>query len=260
MKLRHRAARYLGSLLNVEIIPAWRLESFPHARFLQQLFDEYEVSTVLDVGANAGQFGHFLRREVEFRGSIVSFEPVSSSFRTLEKACAGDSDWSALQLALGREAGRAQINVAEYSQCSSFLTASTMDTDAFAKPSQPVRHEQVEVRKLDQTTEAFLPRTGRRASLFLKLDTQGYDLEVLAGADETLQHVSVLQTEVPLLHIYEGMPSLVDVLDTVKGLGFAIAGFFPVNHDRRLRLVEADLVFVRNAKTSGYQGGLGRGT
>jgi FkbM family methyltransferase len=247
MKLRHRAARVLGNLLNVEVIPKWRVSSFPHATFLHQVLQEYGVNAVIDVGANAGQFGHFLRAEVEYRGKIVSFEPVSSSFRRLERACTRDPEWSAVPVALGREAGQAQINVAEYSQCSSFLTATSRETDTFAKPNQTVRKEQVQIRRLDDTAEEFLSRGAGDSRLFLKLDTQGYDLEVLAGAGETLKQVVVLQSEVPLIHIYEGMPSLVEVLDTVQALGFTVAGLFPVNHDERLRLVEVDVVFVRDA-------------
>lgn len=207
---------------------------------------EYGVNTVIDIGANAGQFGHFLRSEVAYRRRIVSFEPVSSSFRSLEKMCARDPDWTAFQLALGRKAGQAEINVAEYSQCSSFLTATSRETNAFERPSQTVRREQVQIKRLDDMTEAFLPQAGERPSLFVKLDTQGYDLEVIAGAAKTLEDVQVLQTEVPLIHIYERMPSLAEVLDTVQGLEFAVAGLFPVNHDRRLRLVEVDVVFVRD--------------
>ena len=81
--------------------------------------------------------------------------------------------------------------------------------------------------------------------LFLKLDTQGYDLEVLRGATATLSRVVALQSEISFVPIYAGMPSWRESIQRIGELGFAVTGIFAVSRDASLRLVEADCVFVR---------------
>jgi hypothetical protein len=77
------------------------------------------------------------------------------------------------------------------------------------------------------------------------MDTQGWDLEVLKGATDSLKHVLALQSEIATQAIYVGMPMMRDSLDYLDQIGFAVSGLFPVNLDRTLRAVEFDCVAVR---------------
>ncbi|WP_218509603.1 hypothetical protein [Variovorax sp. dw_308] len=62
----------------------------------QRLIENYCIDTVLDVGANADQFGLELRRQLEYRGHIVSFEPLRAAYAELRQAARGDASWKVL--------------------------------------------------------------------------------------------------------------------------------------------------------------------
>ncbi len=113
--------------------------------------------------------------------------------------------------------------------------------------------ERVTVRRLDEIFAEVTAGLSFRNS-FLKLDTQGYDLNVLEGAAKVLGSVVALQTELSVLPLYESMPDYRTALDTLTGLGYAISGVFPVTHDPVLRVVEMDCVMVRNTGPGGLHG------
>lgn len=81
---------------------------------------------------------------------------------------------------------------------------------------------------------------------FLKMDTQGFDLKVLAGALPRIEHFLGLQSEVSMIQICVGMPDWKEALAEYEKTGFAPCAFFPVSRDGRLRAVELDAVIVRN--------------
>ena len=61
-----------------QIIPKWRVDGLRQVAATQRIFEHFKIETVLDVGANLGQFaGDFLRREVGFSGRIASLQGTS---------------------------------------------------------------------------------------------------------------------------------------------------------------------------------------
>ena len=81
-------------------------------------------------------------------------------------------------------------------------------------------------------------------NLYLKLDTQGYDLEVIKGAENTLGEVRALQSEISILGIYSGMPDYLSSIKVFGEKGFDITGMFSVSRDKFLRVVEFDCVAI----------------
>lgn len=212
---------------------------------LWKLFNRYQINVVIDVGARRGEYGVGLRCN-GYKGRIVSFEPVSESFGFLSKRAARDPRWLAHNLALGRERGDAKINVTEVTHFSSFRSPAPLAYEVFGR--QPTIHstEVVTVATLDEKFGEIISGI-RDPRVFLKMDTQGWDLEVLGGAAESLAHVLALQTEVSTQAVYEGMPMMRESLDYLERCGFAISGLFPVNLDDDLRTVEFDCVVVRSS-------------
>jgi hypothetical protein len=100
----------------------------------------------------------------------------------------------------------------------------------------------VPVRRLDHVVEEL--NLGPRG-VFLKMDTQGWDLEVIRGAEACLPRIAALQSEMSVVPIYEGMPSYLDMLRELHGRGFEPAAMFPVSRQADLRLIEFDCVLVR---------------
>lgn len=193
---------------------------------LQRLLDRLEVDCVIDVGANRGQYHDQLRDAVGYRGRIVSVEPMSALATGLEtRANREDPLWEIHACALGATPGSARLNVMATDVFSSFLQPAAGNT--FAAANSVVREEEVEVRTLSSLVADLRARHDIRRP-FLKLDTQGFDLEVLRGGEDVLPSIPGLQTEVAIQPLYAGMPTLEDTLAALKRYHYDIAGFAPI--------------------------------
>ncbi|HSD80086.1 MAG TPA: FkbM family methyltransferase [Solirubrobacteraceae bacterium] len=206
------------------------------------LLDLYGVNCVLDVGANRGQYGLRLR-DAGYAGHIASFEPVPETFAELERAAAGDPAWTAYPWALGREDGRIAMNVVP-GTLSSLLPATRFGARRYAQLQEPATVD-VPVRRLDAVLDEVLAPV-RDPRPYLKLDTQGYDLEAFAGLGERAADFVGMQSEVALLQIYEGMPRMPEALAAYEAAGFEITALYPVSRQTRTaRVLEFDCVMVR---------------
>ena len=111
---------WLGRL-GYELIPKWRLPNRQLAETLRELFTKYEVDCVLDVGANDGGYGRFLRQEVGWAGQIISFEPVAEVASECRTTAAQFGPWNVYEIALGELEREAEFNIAAQSDFSSFF-------------------------------------------------------------------------------------------------------------------------------------------
>jgi FkbM family methyltransferase len=209
---------------------------------LRNLFDAKAIDCVLDVGANSGQYGTFLR-QLGFDGYIVSFEPVRSVFSKLEHTAARDRKWLCYNLALGDDAGEKEINVYSSTVFSSFLSANDYSKGIW-KSLNSVAPELVSVVRLDDIFAEIEQRTAC-TSVYLKMDTQGFDRNVFNGALNSLGKVLAMQSELSLLSVYEGMPFAYDVLNEYHARDYYISGLYPINRDDSLAVIEYDCVLVR---------------
>jgi FkbM family methyltransferase len=203
--------------------------------FLTALLAHLQIETVLDVGAHVGEFGSRLRR-LGYAGQIISFEPVAASYASLAHQAARDERWVTHQVALGRSDGHQPITVPAASVLASFRPFVATLPSALQGVGD-LRLETVQVARLDS-----FPVAGRT---LLKLDTQGWDLEVLEGATGILSAVLAVQTELSVLPLYEGAPTMLEALPRLRELGFVPSAMFPVLRDEHLRLREFDCVLVR---------------
>lgn len=241
-----RAAIRLADRLGYHLYPKWQEKDFHLARHIARLIDKYAIDCVVDVGANRGQFGSFMRRSVGHCGSLVSIEPVAAAYQELAHRAAGDAKWLAIQCALGAEAGRGQIHIARNDDMSSFLPLGSSAPPGFQVPASAVESEEVEMRTLDAVWAALAPRH-KFTRIYLKLDTQGFDLEVIKGGETALASVQALQIEMSVLPLYEGMPDYISALGELTRRGFVLSAVSPVHSDSRMRIIEFDCVMVRDA-------------
>lgn len=215
---------------------------FSHKAQLRTLFEKYDVNLVLDAGANEGQFVEDLR--AFYFGEIHSFEPVASVFAKLGETASSDADWHVHQYALGSQESVRSINVSHRTVFSSMLKTNDYCSRQFGELSLGTKEEVVSVRRLDKVLNEIIPEIdGKR--IFLKMDTQGFDLEVFAGLGGALSHVCAIQSEVSLVPLYEGIPHWLETISAYEQKGFGVVGMFPVNRDSN-RVIEYDCVLVRD--------------
>jgi FkbM family methyltransferase len=216
----------------------------PH---LVDLLVTNDIEVVFDVGANEGQFGEYLRAN-GYRKRIVSFEPLPDAFNALQRRAAADGAWTAVNAALGASERTATINVSRSTVYSSILPALPVLSD-FAGPSvEVVRQHTIVLSTLDAEFSRHV-REGER--VFLKIDTQGYEEEVLAGAQSCLSRIAGAQLELSLTPLYEGETPLPEMVALLERKGFHMALFEPVTYDKaRGVLLQIDCVFFREGPGS----------
>jgi FkbM family methyltransferase len=209
---------------------------------LKKSLDVINANLVFDIGANIGQFASGLRN-VGYQGKIVSFEPLTSAREKLLKLHKGDQSWVVHeQCAIGDQDGQIEINIAGNSVSSSVLPMLESHSMA-AVESAYVASEVVPIRQLDGIAHKYLEGN---SNLFIKIDTQGYEWQVLDGARETLKHARGVLCEISLVPLYQGQRLWRDVIDRLEGDGFVLwalqQGFTDSHTGRSLQL---DAIFLR---------------
>jgi FkbM family methyltransferase len=164
------------------------------------LLRQVEPRAVIDVGANIGQFASWVR-ESGYTGEIISFEPQPEEHAVLVESAKSDPAWTvAPRCALGAGDGTVQIHVSANSQSSSILPMLDLCSDN-APTAAYVDAIETPVRRLDDVLAevGFDPRDS-----LLKIDTQGFETEVLRGATATLPVIAAANVELSLAPLYEG--------------------------------------------------------
>src|SRR5690606_9362678 len=177
------------------------------------------VDLVLDVGAARGGYAQQLR-SFGYTGRIVSFEPLEAAYADLARLVAGDRAWTAHHVAVGAKAGEANINVASNSDSSSLLPM--LDSHRAAAPQVDyVGTQVVQLARLDDLvgTEVSAARAP-----FLKIDTQGFERDVLAGAPATLEQVVGIQLELSFVPLYDGGMTVDEAVSWAYDEGFHLVG------------------------------------
>jgi len=211
---------------------------------LAQYFMQFDIDCVLDVGANIGQTGTELR-SLGYRGHIASFEPQSKECEILRSIAAKDHSWSVFQFGLGSESGLKTLNISGKGPSSSFLDLS--DEALSSNPDlKYVDTEQVRTHRLDDVFEQV---TKGHKRVYLKIDTQGFESEVLEGASGVIDRVLGVQLEISLIPQYDGEVVAEEMISRVRSLGFTPFWFLP-GHRNFLtqQLYQLDMIAFRQSK------------
>jgi FkbM family methyltransferase len=218
------------------------LQKIHHPSFVDLLRHE-NIRTVLDVGANEGHYGAELR-ERGFSGRIVSFEPISAVFAKLEARACTDGSWDCYRLGVGDHDGDLTISVSVASVFSSFKAPSQYTSAKFVGAKEE-RRETVPVVRLDSFLAdhpAYLDEA------FLKIDTQGFEKEVLLGAGSLLDRFRGVQLELPIRQLYAEQDKWIPMVEWMANFGFGVAMAKENGFDwDAMRLLELDVLFMRDA-------------
>jgi FkbM family methyltransferase len=215
--------------------------SNPSVQLLAAL-NHVKSNTVFDVGANVGQFAQELR-SVGFAGNIISFDPLTTAHAQLSKAARNDSKWTVHpRAAVGDHDGEIEINIAGNSVSSSVLPMLDAHSSA-AVGSAYVASERTPLIRLDSVAEQYLSADSRP---FVKIDTQGFEWQVLEGATETLKRAHGVLLELSLVPLYDGQRLWREIIERMESEGFTLWAIQKGFTDPRTgRSLQADGIFLR---------------
>lgn len=181
--------------------------------------------TVLDIGANAGQFARRVRTELP-SAVLHSFEPLPAPFAALQAWAAGQRRVHCHNIALGDSEGVVEIHTGAYTASSSLL-APTSRLQASVPHAVPTEIQKVKVMRLDDW--AYDVRL--EAPVFIKMDVQGFEKGVLCGGEKTIAQASAVLVELSFVRLYENQPLFGDMVELFSALDFQLADIYDVSRD-----------------------------
>jgi FkbM family methyltransferase len=209
-------------------------------RLSQSWFRELNIATVLDIGANIGQFAVTINSLLP-KAQVYSFEPLPDCFEKLQTRMRGVRNFMAFNLALGEDIGDLMFERNNFSPSSSFLSISEVHKEAFPH-TRDYSQVKVKIERLDHIVENLVITY----PLMVKIDVQGYEDRVLRGGAQTIRRSKIIILETSFMTLYKGQPLFDDIYQTLVNWGYTYAGaldqlYSP--HDGRV--LQEDSVFVK---------------
>lgn len=203
----------------------------------------FDVDLILDIGANTGQFASELF-SVGYKGRIISFEPLPNAHKLLIENAQYYANWSVYpRTAIGNIEGNVEINVSNNSVSSSILPMLNAHLEA-AKESEYVSKTVAKIATLDKVVSEL---SLDYKSFFIKIDTQGFEWQVMDGAVQALSLAKGVLCELSLTPLYEGQHLWLETIERLGNLGFKLwaiqSGFTNINTGRTLQI---DAIFFKD--------------
>lgn len=209
---------------------------------IYQAIKKVKTNVLLDIGANTGQFASEIRQK-GYGGKIISFEPLVNARKKLIDNASKDKNWIVHeQVALGDHNGFVDINISKNSVSSSILPMLSSHSDAEVN-SVYIGNERTPIITLDSVADAYLNDS---SNCFIKIDTQGYESQVLDGAMNTLKKSKGILCELSLVPLYEGQNLWKEMIERFEKEGFVLWSIQKAFTDKRNgRTLQMDAVFLR---------------
>jgi len=198
------------------------------------------VDGVIDVGANRGQFTLDCLLALPAL-PIVAFEPIPAAASVYRMVHGGIPRIKLIESALGEASGTATLHLSRSTDCSSLLPIGRVQAELFRNTDE-IGTMEVPVRRLDDATGNLVGCS----RLLLKLDVQGFELNVLRGAVTTLRSCAYVYAECSEVALYDGQALTAEIASFLKKQGFVAKGGFNGQWHAG-RLIQADYLFAREA-------------
>lgn len=202
--------------------------------------------TVIDVGANRGQFAVFARHRWP-DARLLCFEPIPTPREVLISLASELGNAEVMPFAIADESGQRVMQVAEADDSSSLLTASASQLEAFPAAAK-VDEVVVDARPLDD----LLDLRDLRLPILFKIDVQGAEFEVLRGGSRLLESACDILIECSLVELYEGQALIDETIRFANERGFRVKGVSPPFRAPDGTPLQCDVLFSR--ALSGEQG------
>ena len=232
-------------LSSYKIINVKHLYKCWEANHLKKLLSQYDVDCVFDVGANFGQYAQMLRNKAHYKGLIISFEPIPEAAKALTEKALNDPNWIIIEQALSDHDGTQEFNIMRDSQFSSLSNPRHDEVNRFQHKNKVENSLTI---KTETLTTAYqrLQKAHNFTRPFLKMDTQGYDAEIVKHSKAIMTEFIGLQSELAIKKMYEKSMGYQDALAIYEECGFSLSAFVPNNEGHFPQLIETDCIMIRS--------------
>jgi FkbM family methyltransferase len=207
---------------------------------------EIGIRTVIDIGANTGQFAVSAKRAYP-RAQLHCFEPLPACFEMLRRRVGTMPNVSLYHVALAEGSGHTTMFRNVFSASSSLLEMNAAHVRAF-----PFTEAAERINVVMSTLDHELSKVALEEPMLVKIDVQGAEDRVIAGGKATLARTAVAIVETSYEMLYEGQPLFDEINGLMRDLGFCYHGNLaelrsPIDG----RVLQSDSVFVRDAEGAG---------
>ena len=234
MKLS-KLTKLLGSLYYLRYLVQGVAGAVEHEAVLRSK----DYRTIIDIGANRGQFSLAARRCCRY-ADIYAFEPLPGPGKVFRRVFANDPKTVLFEAAIGAVARTAHIHISRRDDSSSLLPISDKQAEIFPG-TEELELAEVEVSRI----ETFIGPDKMVAPALVKIDVQGAEAEVLAGCEAILSRCDSAYVECSFIELYEGQQLASDIVAGLHARGFDLAGVYNTFYDSAGQAVQADFLFER---------------
>jgi len=224
--------RLIRLFFNYELI---KTKKAPNLESLLRVILKKDIANFFDVGANIGQFIKKIRKS-GFDGKIYAFEPISTNFEKLKNL--KDKNLECYQNGFGIKNQNIEINVTSGTDLSSILEPNKQGSKLLGDKINIVRKEIIQIKRFDSF---FDPK--KHLNNLLKIDTQGYDLNVLKGASSILKNINYILIETSFIKIYKNSPDFYEVNQYLNDNNFYLTNIYPLSKNKDGSIVECDCLY-----------------
>ena len=210
---------------------------------IAQTLEFHNIDLVLDIGANEGQFAEKLI-EHGYKKKIISFEPIENVHKILKNNSKAHDNWIVYEnLGFGKINETKLINISKNSVSSSILEINKTHLD-IEPDARTIRKEEIRLITLND----FLSQNEYKdKKIFVKIDTQGYEENILLGADKVLNQISTIMIETSISKVYDQEKDYLEMINLMKSFGFHVwsveRGF---TNKKTGQVLQLDIIFVNN--------------
>jgi FkbM family methyltransferase len=221
----------------------YEIKSYPSTDLKRRmsLVNHFKINKVFDIGASTGNYALTMRK-FGFEGEIISFEPLSKSFNILKQNANNDKNWKAINIALGNSDEETYINIAGNFDSSSLLEMLPDHLNS-APESLYLGKEKIKINKLDTIFNKYYKKDD---CVYIKIDTQGFEKQVLEGAEKSLTTIKGLQLEMSIIPLYEGGILFLEMISFLNSNGFDLYSIENGFYDKDTgQLLQFDGIFFK---------------
>ena len=196
--------KYLFDIFNLEI------SKYPADKSLRarmKILNKFKIDLIFDIGANIGQYAMLLRK-LGYKNKIVSFEPMKKEFKILKNKSVTDSLWEIKNYAIGDVNTENFINISGNSVSSSMHKMKPKHVQV-QKKSRYIGREKITIKKIDSFIHNY---SEKYDNIFMKIDTQGNEYNVIKGSSDLLNEIIGIQMEMSITPLYENEKNHIELI------------------------------------------------